>query len=289
MNLTTRTLFTATAGMLLAVVAPAARAADPWADHVVSYVQGSGVTNDFVTGNPFNDPSVVLGEPTRETSPHNFGGIVTPLQAPFRSTEIASIGRGGSLVVQFDEPVVNDPLNPFGVDLLVFGNAFLVGGFFNPDFSFNSAGTATGVDDEGGAIEVSADGVKFFPVPGSADGHFPTNAYADIADPFAALPGAVPTDFTRPIDPAFNPIGKTFAQIVAGYAGSGGGLGIDIAPTGLSSISYVRVTNSAGAALVPEIDAFADVASVPEPASATMFLIAALILLGKSERRVNVN
>jgi hypothetical protein len=75
------------------------------------------------------------------------------------------------------------------------------------------------------------------------------------------------SDFTSPVDPAFNPIGKTYADIMAGYHGSGGGLGVDIAAAGLSSISYVRITNPANAAGVPEIDAFADVAAVPEPAA----------------------
>jgi hypothetical protein len=263
-------------------------AADPWADSVVSYTPGAGISNDFYSGTPYSDATTSLGEPTRFTSPDNSGGVVTPLNSPFRSNEVVSIGRGGSLVVAFDEPVTNDPLNPFGVDLLVFGNAFFVGTFFNPDFSFNPAGTADGVSDEGGLIEVSSDGVNFFPVPGSADGFFPTNAYADIVDPFATTPGAVPADFTRPVDPNFNTLGKTFAEIVAGYAGSGGGLGVDIGPTGLSSVSYVRITNASAAQLIPEIDALADVASIPEPSS-HILITCALILLGKTARRVTVN
>ncbi len=270
-----------------AVCTSPARAADPWADSIVSYTPGDGITNDFYSGTPYSDATTALGEPTRFTSPDNFGGVVTPLNSPFRSNEVVSIGRGGSLVVAFDEPVVDDPLNPFGIDLLVFGNAFFVGTFFNPDFSFNPAGAAEGVADEGGLIEVSSDGVTFFAVPGSADGLFPTNAYADIVDPFATTPGAVLADFTRPVDPSFDTNGKTFAEIVAGYAGSGGGLGVDIGPTGLSSISYVRLTNPTDAQLIPEIDALADVASIPEPSS-NILIVCALILLGKTSRRVTV-
>ncbi len=289
MNRITRTGIVAAACLAGALGIARAHAADPWADAVISYTPGTGIGNDFVTGTPFNNPLVSLGEPTRETSPHNFGGIVTPLQSPFRSTELVSVGRSGSLVVKFDEPVDNSPLNPYGIDLLIFGNAFFVGSFFNPDFSFNPAGPASDVAHEGGAIEVSADGVTFFPVAGEADGLFPTNAYVDVTDPFAVVAGAVPTDFTLPVDPSFNPVGKTHAQILAGYGNSGGGLGVDFASTGLSSISYVRITNAANAAAIPEIDAFADVASIPEPASSTMFFVGALILLGKSARRCNVN
>jgi hypothetical protein len=265
---------------LAALAASATWAADPWADAVVSYVQGDGVGNDFVTGDPFNDPLVALGEPTRVTSPDSFPGAVTLVNSPFRSTEIVSIGRGGSLVVRFDEPVVDHPANPFGIDLLVFGNAFFTGNFFaDPN------ATATSITSEGGLVEVSADGVNFFAVPGDADGLFPTNAYADIADPLVSTPGSVLSDFTRPVDPAFNPNGRTYADIVAGYNGSGGGLGVDIAAAGLSSISYVRITNPASAAGVPEIDAFADVAAVPEPAAGMTILSAAVLIAWQTRRR----
>jgi len=272
---------------LAAVLASQAKAADPWADHVVNYTPGTGITNDFPTMIPFNNPLTVLGEPTRFTSPHpeRFGGAVTPLNAPFRADEIVSVGRGGELVVRFDEPVVDDPANPYGVDLLVFGNAFFVGSFFNPDFTFNPAGTASGVAAEGGLVEVSADGVNFFAVAGDADGLFPTNGYADLTDPFATIPGAVPANFTLPVNPRFDPVGKTYAEILAGYAGSGGGLGIDLAPTGLSSISFMRISNSVGAPFVPEIDALTDVAAVPEPAASTTFLTAAALFAWQIRNR----
>lgn len=271
---------------LAMLLGAAARAADPWADQVIRYTPGAGITADFVTGALFNDPLAALGEPTRIASTDSFPSVVTPLNAPYRSYEVASIGFGGELVVKFDEPVTNDPGNPFGIDLLVFGNAFFDGTF---GFPFNPGGVATSVAAEGGLIEVSADDIVYFAVAGQADGLFPTNAYADVVDPYAGPAGALPADFTRPVDPAFNPIGKTFAQIIAGYAGSGGGLGVDIGPTGLSSISYVRITNPPGAAFIPEIDALADVASVPEPAAWRMFFLGALILLGKSAHADNVN
>lgn len=276
------------------VVAGAAtmHAADPWADRVVSYAAGdlSGPTEqpDFVTNQPYNDPTTALGSPTRIASPDFFPAAVTPLAPAFRANEVVSIGYGGSLVVQFDEPVADDPLNPFGIDLLVFGNALFIGNFFNPDFSFNAAGTVAAVGSEGGIVEVSADGMNFLPASVVADGLFPTNAYVDAADPFGGVPGTIASDFTLPVDPTFNPIGKTYAQILAGYGASGGGLGIDIAPTGLASISYVRITNPIGSAAVPEIDALADVRAIPEPGAAGLALLA-LILLGKTALSGKVN
>lgn len=256
-----------------------ARAADPWADLIVSY--DGGVNPDA----GFTDAAAALGKPTLFTDPLGmYGGVVTPLNPSFGLGETVSLGRGGSLVVQFDEPVTDDPRNPFGIDLLVFGNAFIAADFNGPE------PITEGVVGEGGQVAVSADGVTFFDVTGEADGTFPTNAYSDVEGPFTTTPGAIEADFTRPVDPALNVAGKTLAQLLAAYAGSGGGAGFDIGPTGLTSISYVRITNPVGAAFTPEIDALADVAaSIPEPAAQQMFLLAAIILLGKSVRTGNVN
>jgi hypothetical protein len=229
------------------------------------------------------DPVAALGKPTLFTDPSGpFGGVVTPFNSSFGVGETVSLGAGGSLVVQFAEPVANDPLNPFGIDLLVFGNSFAIGDFSGPE------PVALGVAGEGGMIAVSADGVNFFDVAGAADGAFPTNAYVDVSGPFTTTPGAIESNFTQPVDPAFNVAGKTLAQLIAGYNSSGGGAGVDIGPTGLASISYVRISNPVGAAFTPEIDALADVASIPEPAAHEMFLLAALILLGKTVGRDNV-
>ena len=249
-------------------------AADPWADHVVQYVVGTGVPNEFIDGSPFNNADTSLGAPTRYTSdPNDFGGAVTPFQSPFRSSEVVTIGEGGMLLLQFDEPVENDPQNPFGIDLLLFGNAF----YFDDDFPSGVAG-ASGT--EAGVVEVSANGVNFFTVPSIIpDGIYPTLGYTDLTDPFQPSAGTVPTDFTRPVDPSFDPTGKSFSAIVAGYGGSGGGVGIDLSVTGLSQISYVRISNPIGSGVTPEIDAMSDVSPVPEP-SIWLLVIGAMMITG---------
>jgi hypothetical protein len=280
MNQTRNCLARFIAGLgCVAILSVSVQAADPWADGIVSYAAGTGAPAAFT------NPAAALGKPTLFTDPTGmFGGVVTPFNTSFGVGETVSLGAGGSLVVKFDEPVTDDPRNPFGIDLLVFGNAFLIVDFSGPE------PIAQGVAGEGGQIAVSADGVTFFDVVGEADGKFPTNAYIDVDGPFTTTPGAIESDFTRPVDPAFDVAGKTLAQLIAGYGGSGGGAGIDIAPTGMSSISYVRISNPSGAAFTPEIDALADVtASIPEPASRQMFFLAAIILLGKSVRTSNVN
>ena len=256
-----RTNFILTLVAMMAISSPLSTcAADPWADQVLEYIPGTDISNDFVTGTPYDEASTALGEPTRFTSDAaNFGGVTTPLQAAFRNDEIVSIGKGGSLTVSFDEPVTNDTNNPYGIDLLIFGNSFLFGTFFHSDFSFNPAGTAEGVAAEGGVVELSDDGVNYVTVPIiNADGLYPTYAYTDLLDPFPTVAGNVPTDFTKPVDPAFDVVGKTFTEVLTGYGGSGGGAGIDIGAIGFAAITHVRISNPTGATFVPEIDAFAD-------------------------------
>jgi hypothetical protein len=257
-----------------ATLSAAVAAADPWADLIIDYQPGTNPAAGFTT------PSAALGEPTRITNPsHQFGGPVTPASASWGPGETVSIGEGGRLEIKFDEPVINDPQNPFGVDLILFGNSFVTLDFGNPNMA------VTGVAAEGGAIEVSSDGISWTAVPGAADGPFPTNGFTDIAEPFPSTPGAVPADFTRPVDPAFNPIGKTFTELIAAYAGSGGGLGIDIGSVGLSSVSFVRIANPTGSGVTPEVDALADVAPIPEPAAGTTFLFGTLLIAWQIRKR----
>ncbi|MEO1009053.1 MAG: GC-type dockerin domain-anchored protein [Planctomycetota bacterium] len=239
--------FCLVAGAPLALTAPlaAAQAFTPWADRVVEYTPGDGVPVGF------DDPTTALGEPERFTGEGVFPGAVTVFNPPFGMDEIVSIGDGGSLTVAFDEPVTDDATNPFGIDLLVFGNAGYIDAAF-PD------GIVGGIFADGGLIELSDDGVTFVPVPGlQADGAFPTLGYLDLTDPFSPTAGIVESDFTKPVDPALDPDGFTFAEVVAAYDGSGGGVGIDIASVGLVEVSFVRITPTVGA--TPEVDGFADV------------------------------
>ncbi|MEM7622684.1 MAG: hypothetical protein AAF235_05720 [Planctomycetota bacterium] len=241
-------------------------ASDPWADRVVFYDPGTGA-------NPtFTDPNAALGEPTRITDPgFTDPGPVTPFFGAAQGDQVVTLGAGGVLTLMFDEPVRDDAFNPFGIDLLVFGNAFL----FDLDFPNGVAGPPFA---EGGIIEISADGSLFVEVPSLfADGSlFPT--LAQNAD------GSL-TDFTLPVDPLFDPAGLGIAGIAAGYAGSGGGVGIDIGAFGFSEISYVRITNPLDATDTPEIDAVADVA----PAPGGMLLLAGAAGLATRRRRASTS
>ncbi len=256
----------------MAASAPVAVASDPWADHVVSYVQGGGIAPGF------NVPASALGSPTRYTGVGAFPGAVTPFNPPYLGGEIVSIGAGGALVLSFDEPVMNEPGNPYGIDLLVFGNA----GYIDTSYPTGTAGA--GMFSVGnGVVELSADGVSWFSAGAVADSGFPTLGYSDLTDPYALSAGSMLSDFTRPVNPALGVAGLTFAQIVAGYAGSGGGTGIDIGAVGLSSVSFVRISNPAGSLVTVDIDGVSDVSAVPGPGP--LCVLAAGGLIARRRRR----
>jgi hypothetical protein len=228
----------------------------PWASQVVSYTSGVLPPEHAA----YINPATALGEPERFTGEGQFPGAVTPFNPAYLATEIVALGVGGSLTLRFDHPVQNDPNNPFGIDLLVFGNT----GYIS-DLGYGVTSGAMFGDSTQGRIEVSADGLSWTTVVGAQpDGPFPTLGYRDVTDPFTSPPGTMPTDFTRPVNPAFDPAGLSLSQIVAGYNGSGGGAGIDLAPLGLSQISFVRVSYL-GADGDLQIDAVSDVSPVPGP------------------------
>lgn len=242
----------------LAALPYLAHGQSPHATSVVGYAPGTSPAGGFT------NPASALGEPTRFTGGPFFPQAVTPFQPAFMANELVSIGAGGELIVSFDHDVTDDPDNPFGVDLIVFGNAFF------GDAAYPS-GTPSGLFTEGGQVAVSADGTAWVTVQGiDADGFAPTCGWLDAA-PYATVPGLEPSDFTRPIDPsitAASMIGRDWATVRAMYDGSGGGAGIDLAPLGLASIRFVRVRVPIGAMQSAEVDGFSDVS--PRPARADL-------------------
>ena len=250
--------------LLLCVVARPGLASS-FAAQVVSYTPGSFVPIGW------DDPLSSLGAPSRSTGNGPFDGDVTVFNAPYRADQVVAIGAGGELVVRFDGIVEDDPSNPFGIDLLIYGNAFL-----GMDFE---AGLADGVVfAEPARIALSQDGVFWVDASGIfADALFPTIGYQDPTGPFSSG-GTIPTDFTRPVDPTLDAadfIGLDAAQIAELYDGAGGGVGIDLGALGLPWIEYVRIWQPEGDAYAAEIDA---IAAVPEPGVLTLSCVGALLL-----------
>jgi hypothetical protein len=215
------------------------------ASAVVRYEPGEGA------GASYQDPQAALGAPTRFTGEGVYPSCVTPFNGAFMPSELVSIGRGGELVVSFDAPVVDDPRNPFGIDLIVYGNNFCI------DASYPE-GIVGGTFNDGGTVDVSADGIAWVTVPAvEADGGLPTLGFADVG-PYDVVPGEVPTDPARPVDPTIalaDLDGLTWPELLAVYDGTAGGTRIDLADAGIASIRFVRIRVAADAPAVPEIDA----------------------------------
>jgi len=119
---------------------------DPWADSVVSYS-----ATDPVSG--FTAPQAALGPPTGL-------GPGVPVNDVNGAKTVVSLGvpttsNRGHITLKFDTPVTDDPANPFGLDCIVYSNAFWVGG--DPQKRFQ----------EPALIEISDDGVTWYLIPGS--------------------------------------------------------------------------------------------------------------------------
>lgn len=228
----------------------------------------------------FDDPSAAVGSPSVDT-PGEFGGPVTPFAAPYLAEQIVSIGEGGSLTVQLSEPVQNHSLNPFGLDLLVFGGTF----FLDTDYP-------NGVADGEGSIFGAADSTRVW-VGNDLDNLYLLNpSLAPVIDGMFPTDGA--GDFQLPVDPSLQPgdfANLTLAEIRALYNGSGGGAGFDLSwavdgdgnPVALDSVSYVRIDVLSGKA---EIDAFAAVSPVPEPSTIVLGSLGLTVLLFACRKRL---
>jgi hypothetical protein len=232
-----------------------------FASGVYDYTEGSGVTAGY------NDPTAALGAPSQVT-PGIYGGPVDPFDAAYLPSQIVGVGTGGSLTLQLNLPIQNDPNHPYGLDFIIFGHAGFV-----EDFS-----TGTAVDGSlytGGTsdvrVSVSADGSTFYTLnPALApqvDGLFPTDG---SGNPFLpANPALTAADFG----------GLDLAGIRALYNGSAGGAGFSLAwaidsnsqSVSLSSVNYVRLT-----VLNDGTPAYIDAISVvPEPNTWTLALTGA--------------
>jgi hypothetical protein len=145
----------ATAGALLALIAGAGntRAGD-FADSVVAYAPAPG---QFINNPATNDPALALGAPSALGTLQGSG------------TGVVSLGGfGGSITLKFDQRVMDGPCNPWGLDAIVFGNGFWVGGNANRKWC------------EAGVIEISRDANgngladdAWYVIPGSHIGNAP--------------------------------------------------------------------------------------------------------------------
>jgi len=240
---------------------------DPWADIVVD-------ASDSLDGSgPHNDPQSVLGEPTRSFYDPTLGAqlnasvVAGPFykDAPDGNKVVTTIHAGEFIKVRFDEPLRDDSDNPFGLDLIVFGNAFFVAdGFIGPDTDMESVNLTGVLFAEPVTVAVSQSGIgdpqsdpdQWYVYEGGpfADGLFPTSAF--LWDRCNRNWGSK-LSYTKPVDPSLTV--SDFADLTAAdaidmYHASGGGTGYDLGSSGFAWIQFVYITSDGG-----EVDALADV------------------------------
>ena len=222
-----------------------------FADTVISYDHGTGFAANFTNAN------AALGAPAS-------GGSITPFAPPFSTSQLVSIGAGGSLTLQLSAPIMNSPANPFGIDFMVYGNSF----FVVTNGSGSSALTSGAIFSSSGTtkVEVSADGLNWFtldpsraPTVGTL---FPTDGAGIVG--LAVNPGLTNSNLA----------GLNLAGVRSLYGGSAGGAGFDLSwaqdNTGqsvdLPSADYLRIDVLSGRT---QIDA---VSVVPEASTLTIGL-----------------
>lgn len=216
------------------------------------------------------DPSVALGAPTAWTTGdyYNISELqttpVVPVYPAMRYFELVAIAPGGHLILKFARPVRNDPSNPYGIDFIVFGNAFFthsaVGSSWNgsnPETTYISGNVTA----EPATVSVSQDGQTWYEF---------ANVYADSFAPTAGLEWdsanqkwGHPLNPTKPLNPALTNTSfanKSVAEALALYDGSAGGTGFDLAwlaGNPVEWIQYVKISVPANKQYAAEIDAVA--------------------------------
>jgi hypothetical protein len=210
---------------LLAALAPpdalaVPAAVDCFADRVAEFRSGLA---DPAAGFGFaNLPGIVLGPPGDST-------------ATTGSVSVVSLGRGGSITLEFTDNVIVDGPGP---DLIVFENGFFRGSVpASPDQDYSVAADLS-------RVQVSADGENFFEFPFSeqalAQVQGDTIARA-LALELVGLAGITPTftgNWTVPDDPfVWDPAGT------GGVSGAGGDA-FDLARVGLAEARFVRLVDS---------------------------------------------
>ncbi|HVZ94609.1 MAG TPA: hypothetical protein VG797_08865 [Phycisphaerales bacterium] len=180
----------------LCVLCASAVNASDFADRVISYSPAPG---QFINNPAYNDPSRALGPPLG-------GGTLSA-----DNTKVVSLGGfAGSIILGFDHTVLDDPRNPFGLDCIVFGNAFWVGGNANRRWA------------EGTVIEISRDANgnglvddPWFIIPGSHLTIPPDNSHQSQAwDDNPSTP-------TPPANPAWYPSAIFYPGFPSSYSTMG--------------------------------------------------------------------
>lgn len=255
-------MFFLTLGLLLS-----AAAEDPWADAVVEH-------NAINPLSGFTDTNDLLGAPAG-------GGVFAPNNAKAYCLGLPGAAPGSYVILKFNTPVENDPDNPMGLDFVVHGNAFWVGGDPNRKWA------------EPALVEISADqnlnglpDEPWYVIPGSR-GLASSVLPSGIPNPSPPLAGSIfnnsgagmeanwgYADMSPTLQPCRDNYMRPDDPLATGLTPkSGGGDAFDIAwavntsgsPAGLGHFDFIRISAfiagsvSGFGAPAPEISAVADI------------------------------
>ncbi len=252
---------------------------------------------DFLSTGLYDDPNATLGKPSVRclnnpifiSDPNQYR--VKLVEAPqYLSLQqepvITSINPNEWLVVKFDHKVVDYPDNPYGQDLIVFGNSTF--GYNSLDYVSDTTNintlmlTATGIFDEV-LVSVSQDGQNWHSFDSVAgpwgDDLYPTQAYRWDRESVQWTDEEM--DFTKPVNPSLTLadfVDISVAGAIELYDDSGGGAPFDLKnlpsyddltvdpDSGYRWIQYVRLEGGEGQlAIGGEVDAVSDVAVCGDP------------------------
>jgi hypothetical protein len=239
-------------------------------DFAVQVISSSGVDTAY----PYNNPTALLGRPTLTFVDIYDGGgtdrssIVDPPYwlAPDGSNVIAEITAGGQITVMMGRKVFHDPNNPYGIDLMVFGNSFFsasdTSGTVSDSTDLDTALLSSGIFGHSTTVSVSPDGTNWYTFP-NMPFLFPDNAYRwDDGNQSWTDEQLNPT---KPLNPSVYTndfAGQTVAYGLQQFNGSAGGTGYNLQASGFPWIQYVRV--QPGPSTYTVIDAIAAVNPVVE-------------------------
>ncbi len=252
-----------------------------WAVEVIEYIQGS----DIPTG--YTNTAAVLGKAATKTIWDN-GEEATDIKVflpAFYKTDIISLGNKGSLSLKMGKKVYDedDPIHPFGSDLIVYGNTL----FSVLEVTKPYASPWNNISAENAKIWLSQDLTNWFCVRSTnifADSLFPTQSIDLEGNPsdylYPVNPALLTNDWTNQGDYVDDENLWSYTNTVAAYDGSAGGTPIDLSnledehgnPTNLQWILFVKFVDiDDSEKKSAEIDAVAAVRSLPEPFSVFSF------------------
>ena len=271
----------ALAGVILAASAPA-WAAD-YAAQVINYSSGSTYPHPAPTDPVVDHPGQVDASVTNAagalgglTADTGFGAL-TPFNGVFDPSQYVGIGQGGSLELQFAQPVKTSGFTigvHTGVGLIDmdYPNGSTVGGAI----AYSTPRVAT--------VDVSKDGTNWVTL-GSHAFDNPSNYYSSgITTPGyqAVTSGLIAADPSLPFTGSLSDLsGQTWSGMLSVFNGSTGGTWLDLSSAGLSQVDYIRFTVDTGNVMY--VDSVVGLA-VPEPASLGVLGLGAAALLARRRR-----